>query len=687
MTTDLLLRNNYVAVLPRTEGELSIATIGTVVSNFAYYGFVPSAEVLSAIMESDDDSVGAWWSEIDQALAQITGDDKNIGDFVVYKNFPGEVLEMSQAEYWTKQILMYWGLPNELFTEEALERESSDDQLSLKVLHLSDENTLRSIQTGLLAQPARWTDVQTADVTALIFGLGLPCDMAAIPFKENMVIVASEAIKAGTLISVGSATDVLRLGVALSDGDVSLRENTKFRNFKRPERRMLLEMLQESSANLMEDVAMRRGVWKRFLRNLHPSDYAAKCPAVIEAQQTLYASKTIATHASLIEKYIAEKDPLAIPLAVKRPGDFARRLQKMLSVFGMAAANPFAETVVPKLKTVQLLKLRNYLLFTNARNHRMFAPKGNWSRVQVIDNKVSIDEDCREFLLQAIDTELGIRINSSFPDGVTLDETADYVKLKDNDSTLTDYGRGTVFPIPDSVNFIRLSSYWECAGQTNVWYDNGVNFFNEEWSPVGTICWNETSPLFNQAAVFSGDPTNAKDVKGRACQMIDVYLDKLDEAKVRYAVWNILCYSNKKFSEAECVRASLQWGENPEKGKLFDPARCQLQFPIDSESLTSYIAYIDVKERKIVYMDAAFAGAINSAKSNESVLAANMPAYLEYLDTLPSVKDLFAQAKPGNGALVTYSDKDYELNGQKAYVFRPENAENEYDNIDLNSLL
>jgi len=508
-----------------------------------------------------------------------------------------------------------------------------------------------------------------------------------IPFKENMVVIAGKAIERGVSISVNSATDALRLGVALSDGDVTLRTNTKFRNFSRPERRLLLSML-EGCNNFAEDAAMRRGVWKRYLRNLHPNDYTKQFPRVVAVQNTLYKGEKIATHNSLIEQYISEGDARAIALAVKRPGDFARRLQNMLSVFGMDAATPFAESVVPKLTTFQLLKLRNYVLYTNIRNHRMFPPKGNWSRVQIVENKLSIANDCQAMLLDAIDAEVGSRVDSQFPDGVTVDETAGLVKLKDNDSTLTDYGRGTAFPLPDNVNFIRTASYWEHAARNhNVWFDNGFNFFDDEWKSMGTVCWNATNPLFNKGCVFSGDPTNSKDSKGRACQMIDLYVDKLAKAGVRYAVWSILCFSKIKFSAAECVQASLQWGENPVKGKLFEPSRCQLSFPINSDNLTSYIAYLDVAERKIVYMDVGFAGQVNSAKSNEKFLSANMPAYLEYLDTLPSIGDLFANVKSGPSALVTYSDVEYDLDGQQAYVFRPENANNSYEDIDINDIL
>ena len=65
-------------------------------------------------------------------LVKITGDDKKMADFVVYKNFPQEVLQMSEAEYWFKQILMYWGFPNQYFTESEKERPKLEDKINFR---------------------------------------------------------------------------------------------------------------------------------------------------------------------------------------------------------------------------------------------------------------------------------------------------------------------------------------------------------------------------------------------------------------------------------------------------------------------------------------------------------------------------------------------------------------------------
>jgi hypothetical protein len=259
------------------------------------------------------------------------------------------------------------------------------------------------------------------------------------------------------------------------------------------------------------------------------------------------------------------------------------------------------------------------------------------------------------------------------------------VKLQTNDQELASYGRGTVFPLPENVTYLRTASYWENGGGVT-WFDNGWNFFDEDWKAAGTICWNRTNTL-NQSAVFSGDPINSKEMKGRGCQMIDLYIDRLLKRGIRYAVWNILCFSHVSFSNASGeVLGTLQWGENPEKGKLYEPSRAQMVFPLQGDNMTKYIAYIDLVERKLVYMDANLRGAVSSAGSNEGILEKQMPAFVEYLDALPSVADLLGHAK---GEIpVVYSDADRELTeDQPAYVFKPENESNSFKQLDLAKFL
>jgi hypothetical protein len=275
-----------------------------------------------------------------------------------------------------------------------------------------------------------------------------------------------------------------------------------------------------------------------------------------------------------------------------------------------------------------------------------------------------------------------------------LDDATRMIKLPNNGEA-GPYARGTVFKIPEGTDFIRTASYWSVTARGYTWFDNGWNFFDQNWNPVGACCWS--SPKFpghrwdqkandkKTGAVFSGDPTIAT---GKACQMIDLYPEQLRAAGVRYAVWGVLCYSGMPFNKAEDVFAAFQWGKDANKGKLFEPSRCQLAIPLTGDQLTKYVCLIDLDRNEMVYLDAGLRSSVRTSEANGPLLQKNLPAFMEYIKSLPSVHDLFRESvDDASDTQILYSDKEAELTGESAYVFQPENKNSKFKTVDINSLL
>ena len=65
----------------------------------------------------------------------------------------------------------------------------------------------------------------------------------AIAVRESRAVVNRVRLEHGLALELDTPVDVLRLACALSDGDVSLREPTRFRSLRRAERRALLSAL------------------------------------------------------------------------------------------------------------------------------------------------------------------------------------------------------------------------------------------------------------------------------------------------------------------------------------------------------------------------------------------------------------------------------------------------------------
>ncbi len=688
---NILLSYGYMLLPEKTGAEkASRALLGTFLSNLAYYGYVPSTEVMGYLQNASAASLKSLWTKLEKALKDNSGEGRDIGKHIVYKNFPKEVLEMDLAEYWIKQILMYIGFANELFTQEEEPRAALFEDVTMKVLHAANDFSILEIFKHLLELPVRWTELQTDHASHLLNtyskAFTLNVDVDSVGFKENGINAAVLIIQNGGNInlSITTATDVLRLAVGLSGGDVSMRgDKVAFRKFKRSERRWLLSLI-DAAKNLEDDFAARPGEWKRLLMRLHPGDFA-QFKNVNSAYDKLYNGKLRSFASKVDPANIAKKD---LSLLATRPGEFLRRFHTMYELFGKDAVDAFL-VVIPKLSTQQLVKFRKYLETINTRSFLLYPPKGNWGRVKLaVKDKKAIAKTHLATLNKNIDAVLADRLEELVPEGIQLDASAELVKLQTNDQKLASYGRGTVFPIPANINFIRAASYWgdkRASSYGNTWMDNGFNFFDENWNAYGTICWNTVRP-HGDACAFSGDPTNSKTADGKVCQVIDLYIDKLVARGVRYAVWNILSFNNIPFDDVNDIFASLQWGENALSGKVYEPSRAQMEFQVTGQNKTKYIAYIDLVERKLVYIDANLKGQVNSAVSNERSLSETMPAFVEYLDSLPSVFDLFRAAKRGT-VPVTFSDKDIPIVTESAYVFRPENPDNTFKKLDLNAIL
>ncbi|QDJ96539.1 hypothetical protein Xoosp13_353 [Xanthomonas phage Xoo-sp13] len=694
----LLLSYGFITLPSNEDGSVpaSLTMLGTFLSNLAYYGYVPSTEVMTYLRESSNIVLVKLWRELEPALKANSGEGRDIGKHVVYKNFPQEVLDMSSAGYWVRQIMMYIGFPNELFTSPEESRAALFEEVTLKVLNKSDGNTVNEIFQQLLANKNRWTDMQSEHVELLTqmhadanLGFGPFIDMDAIGFKENGIRAINNARtgKYSIRFKMTTATDVLRLASVMSGGDAALRESVKFIKFKRQERRALLGMLEEC-VNINDDFALRPGMWKQLLMVVHPGDYRSLYPRVIAAYNSLYRDE-LKSFASKVDTQSITKNELK--LLASRPGEFLRRFHAVYAVLGKDAVTAFV-SILPKLSTYQLVKFRKYLETINTRKNLMIAPKGNWNRAQIIPNtKTPIATVDKATLISEIFAEVRLRMEKLIPEGVALDLTADYVKLQTNDQKLASYGRGTVFPIPDNITFIRAASYWGARNDPNgynTWMDNAFNVFDENWNSTGTICWDNPTLIRgnNVVAAFSGDPTNSKTADNKACQVIDLYLDKLVESGARYVVWNILSYNDIPFDDVTDIFASLQWGEDAFSGKIYEPSRAQMEFRITGSNKTKYIAYIDLKSRELVYMDANLKGYVQSARNNGSRLSAQMPAYVEYLNTLPSVHDLFHNTNPGS-IPVTFSDANLKIETDVAYVFRKENPDNSFKQLDITALL
>ena len=693
---NIILENGFIVFtskkLNNQINENVMCAVATLTNNINYYGFTFSKEILNNLLYMDINDIYSWWENYKPLFEKMTAADTNMGDFVVYKNFPKEVLDMSKSEYIIKQAFIYLGLDYEYVQNKEEAREELTQDIQYTVLELANDNTLDIIYQNLINKTTKWTIKESENVVFLSDAKKEIIDISTISFKENAATLAKNALSNGIEINVTNATDVFRL--ALKENTTLRNHKISIRNLKRSERKFFLSLL-EKSKNLEEDVAMSQKKWKVFLRLLHPSDYDFK--RVTKVYDLLYNKKLKSFDANFknaVENNIDE----AIELVKNRIGLFVRNIHVMYKASDARVFDAFL-TVADNATITQLVKLHKYFETINSRKEFIIAPNGNWKKLQIIENKkIKIKEDDLNAFLIGLSKSINKKLDVLYPNGIVLDEKTNGIKLPTNDLDLDYYGRGTSFDIPENIKSLRTASYWKMNGSGSTWFDNSFNFLNAEFEAIGECYWNSTGkPRHTKGSVFSGDPVNKKDLNGSSCQMIDLNIDELIQSGVRYAHWSMLSYNNIAFKDSEGLAATMQLSEDPIKGRLYEPSLASMIFKIKGDNLVKDIAYIDLIERKVFFLDLNLDGNIEKAILNKEKISNLLPKVIEHLHCQASVFDMFkhmskridVNTHKGNEKplFVLYSDKDVDISeGADAFVMEHVNMSNKYNKVDLLSL-
>lgn len=681
----VLLANGFINVpsFKEVKEKASTENVGTILSNFAFYGFIPSKMIVDAISAFSETQLAQFWAGTEKVLKEYFKEVLTAKNGVVYKNFPEEVLSKSEGEYWLSQILMYWGVPSEIFAEEEkLRPKSAIDLSKLKVLKSAKADTLQDIFNSYIIKKVSLTPKEQEYLDVMLESLDIKSsDISDSSFKMNGVLIGKKVFERGGIVEAKNATDIIRFAAAISDQDSTLKERINFFKFSRAQRKLLLRMLC-SVKHYEEDFAARPESFKALLKALRPGDYSWAKP-VSEMYDALY-NKNVHSFAAKVNRSQAPWE-----LLKTRPGIFLRRFHEIYSKNSDFAIINIKE-VFDSLTVYQLLKFKNYVKNVNNNKFIIARAKSLWSKAKLIENKKQyIAENHIVDLVSTIDCVLSAKLAVLFPNGVIKGEMLDTIALPSNDQEVS-VGRGTVYTLPENVKFIRTASFWENKVSNhshNFWFDNGWNFIHESENFDAVVCWN--SPGYEngqQLAIFSGDPTIANSSSGEATQVIDINLEGLEKAGYKYAVWNVLSYNNIVFNDAEKVFGCMQFLEDQKKGEIFDPSKVNIQFDLKGNAKNKMVVLLDVVERKIIYLDMAFPKiCVQSALENKKSIREFLPAVIEHLNSIPTVADLIENVKDGEIPFL-YSDKDVSISGD-AYVFKHENPDNEFNQLDLQKLI
>lgn len=667
--------------LSAAAGEKNKQIVATMNKNIEVFGYTMSEALFDKLVHMKAKNREVVYDVLVNGLKELTGADKVYNP--MYPNFPESVMEKDDFELYFNAIVHYWSFGTLLPYEEKKERVPLFNAAKVKVLEAGSFDGLNDIFNNLCASK---TSLSKSDVDDMIFILNsakvtLPDE---IPFKENTACVCRLLVDTGVDTDgslckkyVKTATDVLRLITAMSDGDVSLAENTKFRNLKRSERRIIMNLL-ACCGNAAEDMSRYAGKWTRVGEKLHPGEFAKneRYTKVVQAFGVIRNDGKIQSFAGKVDAAVASGDlNTVVSLLKKRPGEFARRMDFLLRTFDKDADRKtvimgFA-SVAKDVSSTVLLQVREHFINKLDGNDdiRVFFPKGNLARSYYVknDKTETIPEDAMKMVIAVCENALvNIYGNREFLGKLYIDEALkNYTvpfSLRSAGKTMTAVSRGSRIAIDDNVKIIRPFIWWTNTKDNIIDVDLSVAVFADDWNCLEHVSY--TNLKSNRFGIcHSGDITNGGPVDGEGvAEFIDLDIDKALSEGARYAVFNVYNFSNENFSKMEYAAFGFMTRNNMKSGEIFEPSTVKQRMDLASATTTCIPVIFDFKERMFIWCDMALTADHVRAGYGGINVESNLPSVVVTCKAMVDVKkpnlyDLFTLNAKARGVITDNPDE------------------------------
>ncbi|PDW05119.1 TerD family protein [Candidatus Viridilinea mediisalina] len=618
MQQAIYIRHRNRVIVPPGDGGAPPQYLASLLKNLERLGFTASAALIMHLQTCSVVQLERLAGELVPALRQMLG--AHVAYTPMYPNFPAQVMQTSHAELYLNAILHYLthGRPPTVKRW----RKPLIERTDLRVLDLGDEADFRAICTTLLAAKSALSPTDRADLAWFFQTYGdaaLALIPTTVPLREHAALLGALLLRhtsrgAERLPTyVTTATDVLRLAVALSDGDVSLATPTKFRSFARAERRLLLELL-EACGNSIEDMLRYPEPWKRLGERLHPGEYQTRFPQSAAAFDVIRNDRPVATFRSKVEGAIqAGQIDAALTLLRGRPGELARRLDHLLRRAAQpdAVVTAFGDVAAQVSTPVLLQALAHFAQRSAGHPLRSFFPKGEVAKAQVIANTLPLLDAglcagvvaiCRETLVN--------RFRERPPLGkVFVDERLrDYpvpLTQRSASKALRTIPRGSRLPLGDGGT-VRFFLWWkegEVGGKPTgrVDIDLSAVLYDANWRYVEHISYTNLKSEKYRAA-HSGDIVTAPN---GACEFIDLEIESVVRYGGRYVVTAINAFTGQPFSTLPECYAGWMLRKEPQSGEVFEPQTVQQKIDVAANTRICIPVILDLVAHQVIWADLA----------------------------------------------------------------------------------
>lgn len=603
-------------VIPTNDGMDNRIPVATLQAHLMQWGYMLDEDAFTELSKSDLSFIVNFNDEIIPYLKQITGGKHNYKP--LYKNFPQEVMSMSDFELYLNAIMHYWS--NGTWEPSTVEYEKpiKFEKIKYKMIKFGTQERFSRIFTDLVSINTSLTPADLAIVKWFVESGETLVFPKEIPFKENLCTLAGMGIKG---LPVKTTTDVLRIAVHLSGGDISLpkvperevkanrwssfktynvaRDKFKFKKFKRSQRQYLLSLLEQTNCDVKE-MALKDQRWVRLGEILHPMEYKNKYPKAADAFKKIRNEK-VKTWYGILNEAFAKSLEKGLTVLSQRPGEFSRRIDWLVRTY------PNNLDLIMKYLTEALKGTSNKVLFEvyNHFENRLEPVKDRSIMIKGARKRTSLPSlpAFPKKTVERIHSELFTTLRDKFsklePLGnCWIDEELKKIPLPTNMRSMNFSAKPTIrgqrvpFDNPDA-KVIRPFVHWmDKNGSEDL--DLSVTFVGDNGYDVLSY-----SNLRVGKSVHSGDVRHRR---GACAEYIDIDINDAIKHGYKYAVLDVRNFNGRSLKSVECMFGIME-REHPESNKTWLPETISNCQSLESESTNTLIAILDLETKEYIMLD------------------------------------------------------------------------------------
>ena len=687
-------KNGYMEFMTDEMKRTVIAA--TVAHNMSYLGYIPSENLMNTMIT--DERVSQQINEyILPKLKELKG--ANVEYSPMYKGFPQEVMDMSDAELYINAILHYVSYGTWSPESENNSRIPLNEKVKMQTIDIGDEKDCIALFSNLLNSNYPFSPQDYADINVL--GKQFNIYEAMPPFiinRENMANLAkilyenaeNKEEKSAVLFNfksqIKSPTDVLRLSNTIfGNGDATLTEKITVKKVGRPERRALLGLI-EHCPHIAEDMKINRKAWVRMGEILHPGEFKQKYPKAYRAFQSMRENnlaKDVKTFNSLAESAITSGDIDKLrTFANEKPGVIARNLDRLLR----DAKDPneiltIWQEIAPKVAPALLWQVHSHFkrrcdeYDTDAL--RIFVTNGLKSQTKVMeDNTKKLSLGYYDATVKITENAIKeVYKNKPQMNKVYIDPEVALCRVpngtRDAQKGSAPLAKGSRIPFGKDANIVRAFVWWtNTNNDSDSLYDRRVDIdlsagiLDKDLKLVRRCSFYNLS---DEGYTHSGDITSGGDADGKGvAEFIDIDIDKIKKAyNARYFVFTVNSYTHQQYCDMPHAHFGFMERENQMEGEIFEPSTVQQLVKLNAPATAETICMFDLERREMIWMDevgmeAAYGRALNNT-IDANWQGTQMGCYKALHMEKPFISDVIRLNVEARGGEIVYNKDEADL--------------------------